>query len=198
MRCCIKKEMCSSCQWKGLRLLFTFRASWKPLGRATPSLSCSLGGQVGTEEVSGSQAKDIHSGLVGLCVLRCVLRGILPEWQVTMGHCFVQTKWQNLEQYDAVFVKNKTKPQLAGWLAGSLSKSLHPQGNENRPRKSQKAVCVPPDTLGTTQLKLHGRAIDGLQVLFDSGCSVGDGTQGLTHGKHTPTAYTLNPASYIL
>lgn len=95
----------------------------------------------------------------------------------------------------------KTKPNhswLAGWLAGSLSKSLHPQGNENRPRKSQKAVCVPPDTLGTTQLKLHGRAIDGLQVLFDSGCSVGDGTQGLTHGKHTPTAYTLNPASYIL
>lgn len=34
-------------------------------------------------------------------------------WQVIMGHCFVQTEWQNLEQYDAVFAKNKTKPQLA-------------------------------------------------------------------------------------
>lgn len=34
------------------------------------------------------------------------------------GPLFVQTKWQNLEQYGAVFVKNKTKPQLAGWLAG--------------------------------------------------------------------------------
>lgn len=57
-------------------------------------------------------------------------------WQVIMGHCFVQTKWQNLEQYDAVFAKNKTKPQLASRLAaGPLSKSLRQQGNENRPRK---------------------------------------------------------------
>lgn len=46
------------------------------------------------------------------------------------GPLFVQAKWQNLEQYDTVFVKNKTKPQLASWLAGLLtgllSESLTP------------------------------------------------------------------------
>lgn len=105
-----------SCHWKGLRLLFTFKASWKPLGGVTPSRSCSLGGQLGQKRSVGHKPM---MGTVGwwactFCDVFC--RAFCP----VTGHngpLFVQTKWQNLEQYGAVFVKNKTKPQLASWVA---------------------------------------------------------------------------------
>lgn len=87
-----------SCQ-----LLFTFRASWKPLSEATPSLSCSLGGQRVTSQGCAQWA----GGLVRSAVCSA---GHSAGWLVTMGPLFIQTKWQNLEQYDAVFIKNKTKP----------------------------------------------------------------------------------------
>lgn len=49
-------------QWRGLGLLFTFRVSWKPLGGATPSLSCSLGDQLGQKRSVGHKPRKFTVG----------------------------------------------------------------------------------------------------------------------------------------
>lgn len=93
-----------SCQ-----LLFTFRASWKPLGEATPSLSCSLGGQLGQKRPEGHKPRMCTVGWWS-CTFCSVFCGAFCGVAGHNGPLFVQTKWQNLEQYDAVFIKNKAKP----------------------------------------------------------------------------------------
>lgn len=65
-------------QWKGAQVTVHLQGKLEATGWGDSLSELQSGWSARTEEVNGSQAKDVHRGLVGLHVLPYVLKDILP------------------------------------------------------------------------------------------------------------------------